>query len=125
MWNLQPETEYEKLVKKWPKKYRRELEAMLDNLDTFHKALCQGMSLEQIPFGFVHQDEPKGILLIDQKGAGSGVRQTRLYIYPDATMKILHLITVGFKEKHLQRKDIQYATEFVDSLRQQELENNE
>ena len=123
MWYLQPEADYEKRIKKWPKKHRRELKAMLDNLDTFHKALCQGMSLERVPFSFVHQDEPKGIMLIDQKGAGAGVRQTRLYIYPDATTKILHLITIGFKERHSQRADIQYATEFIDSLRREKDEN--
>ncbi len=120
MWILELEADYERKYKKWNKKHRRELKAMHDNFDTFHKSLNQGMSLEQAScLGFVH-DEPKGIIAIDQKGAGAGTRQTRLYIYPDATTKILHLITIGTKERHSQKADIQYASEFVDSLRQEQ-----
>jgi len=46
MWTLQPEVEYERRVKKWPKKHRRELASVYDNLDTFLKALQAGAKLE-------------------------------------------------------------------------------
>lgn len=120
MWIFEVDDDYERKYKKWKKKHRREMEAMLDNLDTFHMSLNQGMPLEQATcLGFVH-DEPKGIIGIDQKGAGAGVRQTRLYVYPDATTKTLHLITIGTKEKHEQRANIKYASEYVDSLEQEQ-----
>ena len=113
MWKLQPEYDYEKRVKKWPKKHRRELQAMHDNLDTFVGALNAGAPVEQVKFGFIHA-EPKGIKAIDQRGAGAGVKQTRLYIFPDMRTRIVHLIVVG--DKNSQRADIKRATEFVDGL---------
>ncbi len=87
---------------------------MHDNLDTFFTALNWGALLENAArYGFIH-DEPKGIKAIDQKGAGAGVKQTRLYTFPNNTTKIVHLITIG--DKNSQSADIQYASDFVDNL---------
>ena len=114
MWNLELNVEYEKRVKRWPKKHRRELKAMYNNLDTVVKALNSGAPVQNVScFGFVH-DEPKGIKAIDQKGAGAGVKQTRLYTFPNKATKILHLITIGDKDS--QKADVQYASDFVDDL---------
>ena len=88
MWKFEPNAEYEKRVKKWPKKHRRELMAMQDNLDTFLKALNRGVPLENAArLGFIH-DEPKGIKAVDQKGAGVGVTQARLYTSLTATLRL-------------------------------------
>jgi hypothetical protein len=113
VWRLQPTTEYEKGVKKWPKKHRRELVAMLNNLDTFLGALNAGASVEQVKFGFIHP-EPHGVLAIDQKGGGSGLKQTRLYAYPQKNEAILHLIIIG--DKTSQKSDIEFCTHFVSTL---------
>ena len=114
MWKLEANAEYDKRVRKWPKKHRRELQAMHNNLDTFFMALKRGALLENaVRYGFVH-DERKGIKAIDQKGAGAGVKQTRLYIFPNKTTKTVHLITIG--DKSSQKADIQYAGDFVDNL---------
>lgn len=121
MWNVQPEDEYVRRVNKWPKKHRRELLAMHDNLDTFLRALNQGAKLEQAKFGFIHP-EPCGVLAIDPKGGGPSLKATRLYTYPDNTTRLVHLITLGDKDS--QRADIKYASEFVDDLRQQEEEED-
>ncbi len=82
MWKVQAEDDYLRRIEKWPKKYHRELKAVHDNLDTFWGALKEGAKLEHIKFGFIHY-EPKGVLAIDQKGGGSGLKQTRLYLYPN------------------------------------------
>lgn len=121
MWKLEPSVEYEKRVRHWPKKYRRELLAMHDNLDTLFQALQRGANVNDIRFGFVH-GESRRILAIDQKGAGAGVTQTRLYIFPDKSSKIVHLITVG--DKGTQKADIRYAVEFVDNLNECEGQND-
>lgn len=113
MWRLRPAPEYEKRVKKWPKKHRRELKAMFDNLDTFVRALNAGASIEQAKFGFIHA-EPHGVLAIDQKGGGSGLKQTRLYAYPQKNEEILHLIIVG--DKSSQKSDIEFCRQFVSKL---------
>lgn len=73
MWNVQPEDEYIRRVNRWPKKYRRELLAVHDNLDTFLRALNEGAKLEQAKFGFIHS-EPRGVLAIDQKGGGPSLK---------------------------------------------------
>ena len=122
MWKLEAEAEYKKQFKKWPKKYRRELTAMHNNLDTFFKALNRGATLENaIRYGFIH-NEPRGIKAIDQKGAGAGVKQTRLYTFPDNTTKTVHLITIG--DKRSQKADVRYACDFVDNLRKREEKTN-
>jgi hypothetical protein len=69
MWKLQAEAEYEKRVRRWPKKYQREFIAAHDNLDTYLTALNCGAKVEQIKFGFMHS-EPRGVVAIDQKGGG-------------------------------------------------------
>ncbi len=117
MWKLQPEDEYEKGVRKWPKKYRRELLNMQDNLDTFLRALNQGAKLEQIKFGFIHR-EPRGVLGIDQRGRGKGLKQTRLYTYPNRSTQLVHLITIG--DKGSQKADIEHCNQFVDNLTNRE-----
>jgi hypothetical protein len=95
---------------------------MHDNLDTFLKALNGGVPLENVArFGFVH-DEPKGIKAVDQKGAGAGVTQTRLYTFPDSDTETVHLITVGNKSS--QKANIKYASEFVDDLRKRKENTN-
>ncbi len=86
---------------------------MLDNLDTFLGALNAGASVEQVKFGLIHP-EPLGVLAIDQKGGGSGLKQTRLYAYPQKKKAILHLIVVG--DKSSQKSDIEFCTGFVSTL---------
>ena len=103
MWRTQPDDEYVKRVRKWPKKHRRELLAVHNNLDTFLMALNQGAKLEQARFGFIHT-EPRGVLAIDQKGGGSSLKETRLYVYADTKAELVHLITLGDKNSARLRK---------------------
>ena len=96
------------------KKRPRETKAVHDNLDTFFNALIAGAKPQQIKAGFIHP-EPCGVLAFDQKGGGPNLAQTRLYVYPNATTEILHLITLG--DKNSQRDDIQNCKAFVAELR--------
>ena len=117
MWKTQPDDEYIKRAKKWPKKYRRELLAVHNNLDTFLGALNCGAKPEHARFGFIHP-EPRGVLAIDQKGGGSSLKETRLYTFPEADTQVVHLITLGDKDS--QEADVRYASEFVDELAHRE-----
>jgi putative component of toxin-antitoxin plasmid stabilization module len=121
MWTLQPEAEYEKKVKAWPKKHHRELLAMYDNLDTLLTALNRGAKVGSFKFGFMHP-EPRGVIAIDQKGGGPGLKETRLYTYPRSALQVLYLITVG--DKSTQKADIQYASQFVDGLQPRKAGSN-
>lgn len=118
MWELHPQEEYDRRFKKWPKKHKRELKAMLNNLDTFLKALQGGQKPSAARFGFIHS-EPGGVLAIDQQGAGAGVKECRLYVYPDEEHEWLRLITLGDKDKHVQAEDIQTCKHFMESLRKE------
>ena len=91
MWKLIPDAEYEKCRDKWPKKHHREFSAMHDNLDTLFLVLGAGVNSEQAKrqFGFVHAKYSRGILSIDQKGGGGGLKQSRLYVYPDVDEQCL------------------------------------
>ena len=120
MWELSPTSEYEKRRRRWPKKHRQEFLNMLDNLDALHKALNEGAKPGSFWFGFLH-NEPCGVWAIDQKGRGSGLKQSRLYIYPDEHNKTLYLITLG--DKRSQSADVTFAKQFVLNLRGQNEEN--
>ena len=118
MWAYAPCEEYERQLRKWPKKYKRELMAMLHNLETFFKALHGGQKPCQAKFGFIHP-EPCGALGIDQKGAGASAKESRLYIYPDEVHECLRLITLGDKDS--QTEDIQTCKHFIEALRKEGL----
>ena len=113
MWKVVPTPEYERRHKTYQKKHRRELRAVLDNLDTFVKALEGGASVQQIQYGFVHR-EPRGVRAIDQRGKERALRQTRLYIYPDEKTKTVHLLILG--DKRSQSKDIKFCSSVVTKL---------
>jgi hypothetical protein len=114
MWQLKPESDYVKKSDRFLKKHRRELAAVLNNLDTFYKALCEGSKPQQVKVGFVHP-EPHGVLAIDQKGGGSSLKAIRLYVFPDESTRTLYLITMGGKES--QRQDIKYCGEWMADFR--------
>jgi hypothetical protein len=98
MWKLaDPTEEYERRRKRFEKKKRNQLLAVLDNLDTLMQGLKDGLKLEQVAtFGFVHR-EPCGVLAVDQKGGGAKLAQTRLYVYPDKESMTVHPIILGDK----------------------------
>jgi len=121
MWKLSPDDEYLRKYKRYGKKHARELHAVMDNLDTFLKALNEGALPQQIKAGFVHV-EPMGVRAIDQKGGGAALAETRLYVYPDEERKTLHLITLG--DKRSQQNDIARCRRFVAHLRAQEEDHN-
>jgi hypothetical protein len=114
MWEFEPSAEFIRRQKRWPDKYRRELRNMLDNLDTYLRALREGAKPLQIKFGFVHP-EPSGAIAVDQRGEGKGLKQTRLYAYAEQETSTLHGITLG--DKGTQRKDVQQCKEFIEQLR--------
>lgn len=116
MWQTRETEEYGRRLKLFAKKYRRELLAMLDNLDTYLQTLQAGVHPKQVRHGFTHS-ETHGAIAIDQKGAEGKAAQTRLYVYPDPDTKTLYLITIG--DKKSQRDDNATCRELIVSLREQ------
>lgn len=120
MWSLNPQHDYVSHLKKWQKKYKRELKAVHGHLDTFLKALQEGQNPKNTKFGFIHP-EPEGVLAIDQRGAGPHTLETRLYIYPDEESKCLFVITIGDKDS--QERDLATCRSFVRELRKETAEH--
>ena len=116
-WVSFPTSQYKRDSKKYSKKKLNEYVAVINNLDTYYKALKDIGNPMQIKSGFIHK-EPDGIKAIDQKGGGQKVKlcETRLYVYQEQETKILYLLKIG--DKQSQRKiDIKFCREFVKNLR--------
>ena len=114
MWKLESTAEYARRHKRYEKDNPRELEAVLDNLDTYFKSLEAGVKPLQIKHGFMHA-EPLGVVAIDQKGGKGKLAQTRLYVYPDADTETLYVIALG--DKRSQKDDLATCRTFVTQLR--------
>lgn len=116
-WTIeQPIDDLGKMSKPLVKKYRRELKNLLVNLQIYLDALNAGGIPIQIQRGFIHQ-EPHGVLAIDQRGEGSGLKEFRLYLYPDSALQKLYLLALG--DKNTQKSDIALCTQWVLGFREQ------
>jgi len=115
MWKLRTTEAYESRLKRYAKKHRRELKAVLSNLDRFWGALNAGTHSIQArkAFGFIHR-ESDGVVAIDQRGGGPNLAQARLYVYADDRECVLYLIALG--DKATQKDDIRTCREFVADL---------
>lgn len=115
-WVLVESSVFASRFKRYQKKHGNETKAVLNNLDTFFKALQTGGKANLIQAGFIHR-EPQGVIAIDQKGAEGKPRQTRLYIYAVEIDCELHLITIG--DKNTQKRDIDDCRNYVNALRKE------
>jgi hypothetical protein len=114
MWEPRTTADYEKCLKWYTKKRRRELAAALANDETYLKALRAGMSPQKKLFGFLHA-EGSGVWAIDQKGGKGSLAEIRLYVYPHEPTETLYHITIG--DKGSQKDDIKLCHEFVAALK--------
>jgi hypothetical protein len=115
MWEIRRTDEYERRHKHFQKKHPDELQAVLDNLDTYLKARQGGVLPQQYRSTHLH-DERKGLWAVDQRGKSKKkLAETRLYVYPDAASSILYLITLGLKKE--QKTDLPTGWAFVRQLR--------
>lgn len=119
MWEIKTTESYERRFKHYAKKHRRELLAVLSNLDRFKGALDAGSSSQQAKeaFGFTHR-EPGGVVAIDQKGGGPSLAQTRLYAYALDLDCVLYLITLG--DKNTQADDLRTCRASMEAISEAE-----
>jgi hypothetical protein len=115
MWSLEKSSFFESRFKRFQKKHPDEAKAVLNNLDTYFKTLCEGVNPTNISAGFVHP-EPDGIKALDQKGGKGKMMQTRLYIFPDEVTKTLHVISIGTKTD--QKSGINECRDYIKPLKE-------
>lgn len=117
-WQIETTEQYIRDYKNYEKKHREELNAVLNNLDSYFKALNECGSPNLIKTGFIH-NEPMGIKALDQKGGGRKTKlpATRLYVYPNIEEGSLVLLAIG--NKQTQGRDIEYCKKIVKGLREE------
>ncbi len=116
MWSMELHDGVEKRHKQFEKKWLHELTNVMRNLQELVVALESGVRPEQLKGLRFVRSEPVGVLAIDQSGPGKRTKMVplRLYVYPDETDQILHIIGLG--DKTTQTDDIKQSTEFVKGL---------
>jgi hypothetical protein len=113
MWGILKTDQYLRRHKRYDKKKKNELLAVLNNLDIFLKSLHSGKKPKPLIYGFLH-GEPSDVIAIDQTG-GAKLAATRLYVYPDAETETLYLLTLG--DKSTQGADIRDCKRFVQQIK--------
>lgn len=97
MWTLEYQGTLEKELKPFAKKHQQAISNVLKNLQVFQAALNEGAQPGGIRRAFVHP-EPGGVIALDQKGKGKGLKQFRLYVYPDTEYNTLYVLRFGDKQ---------------------------
>ena len=117
MWELERTQRFARRLRKLRKKHRREVEAAMDNLDTYLTSLKLGAKpMQMVKHNFVH-NEQMGVHAIDQSPLKKGVKALRLYVYPDEENSKLHIITFGDKDQ--QSNDVNECCQYVKELRKE------
>jgi len=114
VWKVMPSEQYVKDQTWYAKKHPRELEAVANNLGRYHAQLNRAKNALCVQAGYIHP-EGKGVVALDQKGGGTSLQETRLYVYADDSTKVLHIITIG--NKNTQDSDIKLAQAYTESVR--------
>jgi hypothetical protein len=115
VWVIQKSPFFEARFKRFQKKHPEEAKTILNNLDTYLRALCAGANPVNIQAGFIHH-EPEGIKALDQKGGKGNLMQSRLYIFPEMGKKIVHVISIGTKTD--QSSDISECRDYIQPLKE-------
>jgi len=113
-WKIEKSDFFDNRFNRFQKKHRAEALAVLNNLDTYFRALTEGANPLQIKAGFIH-NEPEGLKAIDQKGGKGKLMQARLYIFPDTSTETLHVISIGTKQD--QSGDISECRTYIRPLK--------
>ena len=116
MWSMELHDGVEKRHRQFEKKWSHELANVMRNLQELVVALDNGVRSEQLKGLRFVRSEPAGVLAIDQSGPGKRTKMVplRLYVYPDETDQVLHIIGLG--DKTTQQDDIKQSAEFVKGL---------
>lgn len=115
-WVTEKTEQFNRDLKWYSKKHPNELEAVINNLQSYLDLLNECEDHIQINAGFLHK-EPAGIKAIDQKGAKetNKPKQTRLYVYSIYKNKVLYLLAIG--DKKTQSDDIKKCIDYVKRLK--------
>ena len=116
-WKISTEYVTASRFKKFASKYPREFTSCGANAERLLADLQSGIPLsvlaQNLPF---FRSEREGLYRIGQTNV-PGAKESRLYIYPDDTEKVIYLLDIGTKE--IQRNDIASARKTIREIRRQ------
>ena len=109
-WVLRPHPRLVRLLRKLASRRPAESAALLRNLDRYLNLLDQAPHVRLIQAGFLHP-EPHGVVAVDERGGGPGLRALRLYTLADERTRILHLLHLG--DKSSQSRDLRLLPHLI------------
>ena len=112
-WLLLPHSSYLRDLRWYAKKRPAELAAVHRNLERYMILLARSPAARSVQAGFLHP-EPHGMVAVDQRGGAGRLQETRLYCYPLADLRTLHLLGIG--DKHSQSADLARLAPIARSL---------
>ena len=113
-WKIAQGDRFKNKLSKFRKKYPKETDQATENVNKYFNALQGGAKPTNIKRGYIHP-ESRGIVAIDEKGSGTILSLTRLYIYPDEENETLWLLAIG--NKQTQQDDIKLSKKAVSTIK--------
>ncbi len=94
MWRVESTTGWRYDAMKFLEDNQDELAALMRNLHHFLKQLKASKSSKTVEASYLHR-EVSAIVAIDQAGLEDGLKDCRLYTFPDDSKRILYLLAIG------------------------------
>ena len=116
MWSLNTDHHSPGAFSQYAKNHHREYVSCFANLEKVMALLRAGHKIGGFQIGFF-RSEGEGVYRIGQTGV-AGAKETRLYVYPDATSETVYLLEIGSKDT--QQKDIAKAKGSVRKIKKEE-----
>src|SRR5580692_7494776 len=86
--------------KEFAKQYPREYESLFNNLEKVLRLLREGQRVRGFHINFF-RSEGEDVYRIGQT-AVPHAKESRLYVYPDEQNHVMHVLTIGTKERQAQ-----------------------
>ena len=112
-WTIKITDEAEREIRHYFKRHPRETASVLANTESILGLLNSGKRIGGFQVGYF-RSEGDGLYRVGQTGV-KAAKETRLYVFPDEAVEIIHVIGIGDKET--QQRDIRSAKKTVDALR--------
>ena len=114
-WRISNEFATGSRFKKFAESYPREYQSCGSNLQRLLNFLNSGLQLSVLAQNLsFFRSEREGLYRIGQSGVKSA-KETRLYVYPHDTCRIIFILDIGTKET--QRNDIASARKIIREIR--------
>lgn len=117
MWQVYASDVYQRREKRFANRHETVLYALHKNLTNVQKILQFTNNPRNLAQHSKVRNEGGGLFAIDQRGAKRKLREARLYFYPDFEAKIIHLLTIGFKQS--QSNDILFCRKCVQAIEEE------